>query len=152
MKLTAKASIQIQKTVQDVFEGIVNPEKMTQYFIAESTGRLEEGKEVIWKFPEFPELECLIKNVRIEKYRSISFVWDDETTVNIYLEEQADQSVVIKVEEGAKELNDPNLQWLIGNTEGWANFLACMKAYLEYGVNLRKGAFAFLQNSSPDSE
>lgn len=125
---------------------------MTQYFIAESTGRLEEGKEVIWKFPEFPELECLIKNVRIEKYRSISFVWDDETTVNIYLEEQEDQSVVIKVEEGAKELNDPNLQWLIGNTEGWANFLACMKAYLEYGVNLRKGAFAFLQNSSPDSE
>jgi dihydrofolate reductase len=23
------------------------------------------------------------------------------------------------------------------NTEGWANFLACLKAYLEYGINLR---------------
>lgn len=29
------------------------------------------------------------------------------------------------------------------NTEGWANFLACLKAYLDYGINLRKGAFDF---------
>lgn len=32
------------------------------------------------------------------------------------------------------------------NTEGWANFLACLKAYLEYGINLRKGAFDFLSD------
>lgn len=152
MKLTAKASIQIQKPLREVFEGIINPEKMTQYFISESTGRLEEGKEIIWKFPEFPELECLIKNIRIEKYHSVSFVWDDETTVNIHLDEQADQSVVVKVEEEGKELNESNLKWLVGNTEGWANFLACMKAYLEHGINLRKGAFAFLQSPSPESE
>jgi len=152
MKLTAKASIQIQKPIKEVFEGIINPEKMTRYFISESTGRLEEGKEIIWKFPEFPEMECLIKNIRIKEYHSVSFVWDDETTVNIHLDEQADQSVVVKVEEGRKELNEANLQWLIGNTEGWANFLACMKAYLEYGVNLRKGAFAFLKNSAAESE
>jgi hypothetical protein len=36
-------------------------------------------------------------------------------------------------------------KWLMGNTEGWANFLACLKAYLEYGINLRKGAFDFLK-------
>lgn len=151
MKLTAKASIQIQKPLREVFEGIINPEKMTRYFISESTGRLEEGKEIIWKFPEFPKLECPIKNIRIEKYHSVSFVWDDETTVNIHLDEQADQSVVVKVEEGEKELNESNLKWLIGNTEGWANFLACMKAYLEYGINLRKGAFTFLQSPPPES-
>lgn len=146
MKLTAKARIQIQKPLKEVFEGIVNPEKMTQYFISESTGRLEEGKKVVWKFPEFPEYECEIKDIRIEQYRSVSFVWDDETKVNIRLEEQADQSVVVRVEEGEKELNDSGMEWLIGNTEGWANFLACMKAYLEYGINLRKGAFTFLHN------
>ena len=53
MKLESKAAIQIQKPIEDVFEAIVNPEKMTQYFISESSGKLESGNEVIWKFPEF---------------------------------------------------------------------------------------------------
>ncbi|WP_257093346.1 hypothetical protein [Sphingobacterium sp. E70] len=33
---------------------------------------------------------------------------------------------------------------MMRQTEGWANFLACMKAYLEYNINLRKGAFDFM--------
>jgi len=44
-----------------------------------------------------------------------------------------------------KQYNENNLKWALGNTEGWANFLACMKAYLEYGINLRKGAFDFMK-------
>jgi len=32
----------------------------------------------------------------------------------------------------------------MGNTGGWANFLACLKAYLEYGINLRKDSFDFM--------
>ncbi len=34
-----------------------------------------------------------------------------------------------------------------GNTEGGANFLACLKAYLEHGIILRKGAFDFLKET-----
>lgn len=30
-------------------------------------------------------------------------------------------------------------------TGGWSNFPACLKAWLEYGINLRKGAFDFLK-------
>lgn len=26
----------------------------------------------------------------------------------------------------------------MGNTEGWANFLACSKAYLEFGIKYEK--------------
>ncbi len=29
----------------------------------------------------------------------------------------------------------------IGNTMGWTHMACSLKAYLEYGVNLRKGAF-----------
>ena len=39
------------------------------------------------------------------------------------------------------------LHWFGGNTEGWANFLACLKAYLEFGINLRKGGFDFMKKS-----
>lgn len=146
MKLVAKASIQVQKPIADVFEAIINPEKMTKYFISESSGKLETGKELHWKFPEFPDT-CTIQEIKIETNRLISFVWDKGTIVNILLEAQEDQSTVVKVTEDGKAYTEENLKWVIGNTEGWANFLACMKAYLEYGIQLRKGAFDFMRQA-----
>lgn len=143
MRLESKAFIQIQKPVNEVFEGIVNPEKMTMYFISKSSGRLETGKEVIWKFPEFSE-EFHVKEIKIETNNYISFVWDPETIVNITLEELPDKSTIVRVNENGKELNEDNLKWALDNSGGWANFLACMKAYLEYGIELRKGAFDFM--------
>lgn len=144
MKLISKASIQIQKPIEEVFEGIVNPSKMKNYFISESSGRLESGKEVIWKFPEFPD-KFPVKVSKVEPNHSVSFVWDPETVVNIFLEVEPDKSTIVKVTENGKEINEQNLEWVIRNTEGWTNFLACMKAYLEYGIQLRKGAFEFMR-------
>ena len=144
MRLESNATIQIQKPVGEVFDGIVNPEKMTKYFISESNGRLETGKGVIWKFPEFDD-KFPIKEIKIETNRSISFVWDPETVVRITLEQLPDNSTIVRVNENGKELNEDNLKWALDNSGGWANFLACMKAYLEYGIQLRKGAFDFMR-------
>ena len=144
MRLESNATIQIQKPVEEVFEGIVNPEKMTKYFISESSGRLETGKDVIWKFPEFDD-KFPVKEIKIETNRSISFVWDPETVVKITLEKLPDNSTIVRVNENGKELNEDNLKWALENSGGWANFLACMKAYLEYGIQLRKGAFDFMR-------
>jgi uncharacterized protein YndB with AHSA1/START domain len=144
MKLIASSTIQIQKPVEEVFEGIIDPSIMTKYFISESTGRMEPGKELTWKFPEFPE-KFPVKEIKTETNHSVSFVWDKDTVVNILLEAQPDKSTVVKVTEDGKENNEENLKWVIGNTEGWANFLACMKAWLEYGIQLRRGAFDFMR-------
>lgn len=144
MRLESNATIQIQKPVEKVFEGIVNPEEMTKYFISESSGRLETGKDVIWKFPEFND-KFPVKEIKIETNRSISFVWDPETVVKITLEKLPDNSTIVRVNENGKELNEDNLKWALDNSGGWANFLACMKAYLEYGIQLRKGAFDFMR-------
>jgi len=142
MKLTAKASLQIQKPVSEVFEAIVNPDYMTKYFISESSGRMETGKELTWEFGDFP-VKFPVKVTQVQTNQSVSFVWDEETVVKITLESQPDNSTVVKVTEGEKEMNEENLKWLTGNTFGWGNFLDCMKAYLEYGINLRKGAFDY---------
>ena len=144
MILESNAIIQIQKPIEAVFEGIVNPEKMTKYFISESSGRLKSGTEVMWKFPEFDDT-FPITDIKTETNSSISFVWDPETVVLITLEKLPNESTIIKVNEKGKELNEDNLKWALENSGGWANFLACMKAYLEYGINLRKGAFDFMR-------
>ncbi|MGV8815772.1 MAG: SRPBCC domain-containing protein [Gelidibacter sp.] len=115
MKLEPKATIQIQKPVEEVFEGIVNPEIMTKYFISESSGPLESGKEVLWKFPEFED-RFTIKEIKIEANRSISFVWDPETVVKILLEKSQDNSTIVRVNEHGKEMNEENLKWALENS------------------------------------
>lgn len=144
MKLTAKASLQMQKPVEEVFEAVVDPQKITGYFIAESTGRMEAGKELQWEFGDFPG-KFPVKVLEVKANQLVSFVWDEDTIVNITFEGQRNGSTVVHVTEGEKDLNEENLRWLIGNTFGWGNFLDCLKAYLEYGVNLRRGAFDYMK-------
>ncbi len=144
MKLTSRASIQIQKSIETVYEAIVDPKHMTQYFISESNGRLDSNEHIKWKFPEFDD-RFPIDKIIVEKNMKVSFVWDPDSIVTIELDEQEDKSTVVRVSEGAKELNQENLDWLIGNSGGWANFLACMKAYLEHNIQLRKGAYDFMK-------
>jgi uncharacterized protein YndB with AHSA1/START domain len=143
-KLEASASLKIGKPVDDVFEAIVDPEKMSRYFISKSTGRMESGKTLTWKFPEF-DMTFPVEIISAEKGRPISFQWGSmdgsNTVVEIKLEPRGDKETFVSVKEGSKENNEAGLNWMRGNTEGWANFLACLKAYLEYGINLRKGAF-----------
>lgn len=144
MKLSAQATLQIQKPVQQVFDAIVNSEHLTQYFISKSSGKIEAGKTLTWEFGDFPGA-FPVKVLEVQEPQIISFVWDVETTVRITLEKQANDSTVVKIKEGEKELSEQNLQWLIDNTFGWGNFLDCLKAYLEYDIQLRKGAFDFMK-------
>lgn len=143
-ELTIKVAIQILKPVSEVFEAIVDPEKMANYFIAKGSGRMEEGKEIEWKFPEF-DMQFPITVGKIEKDNYVSYYWDvneKKNLVEITLAPFGKDTVVTVTEKGM-ENNEEGISWLMGNTEGWANFLACLKAYLEYGINLRKGAFEF---------
>ena len=145
-QLEIKTGIQISKSKAEVFDAITDPEKMSNYFISESTGKLEEGKSVTWKFPEF-EGEVLIEIKRLIPEEFISFEWEGakakKLLVTISLTEMLDKSTLVKVTEGKLANDKVGIQWFGGNTEGWANFLACLKAYLEHGINLRKGAFEF---------
>jgi hypothetical protein len=61
---------------------------------------------------------------------------------------KANNSTLVSITEKSRENDEAGIKWLIGNTEGWANFLACLKAWLEYGINLRKGAFDFMSEKT----
>jgi uncharacterized protein YndB with AHSA1/START domain len=146
--LEVKATIQILKPVNEVFEAIIDPLKMSNYFISKSSGRMEEGKEVIWQFPEF-SMEFPVRIGKIEPDKYISYYWEVEGAehlVEINLKLRGENYTVVTITEKSRENDEAGILWLKGNTEGWPNFLACLKAYLEYGINLRKGAFDFLSD------
>jgi uncharacterized protein YndB with AHSA1/START domain len=142
--LEIKTGIVIQKPLHEVFEGIVDPVKMSVYFISKSSGRMEEGKKLIWKFPEM-DMEFPVRVGKIEKDKYISYYWNDvdgkELLVEMTLTPKKNNSTYVVVTEKSRDNDEAGIRWLKGNTEGWANFLACLKAYLEYAINLRKGAF-----------
>jgi uncharacterized protein YndB with AHSA1/START domain len=144
--LEIKTAIQILKPVNEVFEAIVDPNKMSNYFISKSSGRLETGKQIMWQFPEF-DMEFPIRVGKIIKDIYISYYWDVDGTellVEMTLSPRGKGSTLVTVTEKGRNNDEAGIKWLKGNTEGWANFLACLKAYLEYGINLRKGAFDFM--------
>jgi uncharacterized protein YndB with AHSA1/START domain len=145
--LEIKAAMQIQKPINEVFEAIVNPEKMSNYFISKSTGKMEEGKNLIWKFPEF-DADVPIRVGKIEKDKYVSYYWlmdDIELLVEMTLTTKENNSTLVSITEKSRSNDEQGLKWLSGNSFGWSNFLACLKAYLEYGINLRKGAFDFMK-------
>ncbi len=146
--LEVKATIQIIKPVDVVFEAIVDPEKMSNYFISNASGRMEEGSQLTWQFPEF-ETKFPVKVAKIEKDKYVSFYWEHEgfeTFSEMTLSHIEDNATLVTVTEKGRQNDEAGIKWLKGNTEGWANFLACLKAYLEYGINLRKGAFDFMSD------
>ncbi len=146
-RLEVKAALQISKPVEMVFEAIMDPAEMTNYFISRSSGRMIEGKQITWGFPEFEE-EFPIRVGKITRNEYISYYWEiegEELLVEIKLTPVDGESTVVTITERGMDNDEEGIQWLTRNTMGWANFLACLKAYLEYGINLRNGAFDFLK-------
>ena len=87
---------------------------------------------------------------KIEKDRYVSWYYraadGKELIGEITLTPKDGDATVVTVTEKGMENDEEGLKWLMGNSAGWGNFLACLKAYLEYGINLRKGAFDFLKS------
>lgn len=144
--LTAKASIQVLKPVDEVFNMIQDPQKgMVNFWINKSSGTFIDGATLQWGFPEF-DGEFAIRVGKVVDNELITFYWEahngQEHEVKIAFADYKESTVVTVSETG--EPNTPDgLKWAIGNTEGWANFCACLKAWAEYGINLRKGAFDY---------
>ena len=144
-QLEIKARLQILKPAGEVFDNIVDPDKMKNYFISQSSGFMKEGESLTWKFPEM-DIEFPVTIGKIESGKYVSYYWDgamdgEQTFVEISLQQVSADITLVLVTEKSKANNEAGIKWLKNNTEGWANFLACLKAWMEYGVHLRKGAF-----------
>jgi len=143
------AALQIAKSRNEVFNAIVDPEKMSNYFISESSGVMEEGKNLIWKFPEF-DIKVPVEVKKIDTPELIEFEWegapDKMLTVSINLESISEDKTLVRITEGTMKNNEEGIKWFAQNSGGWANFLACLKAYLEFGINLRKGGYDYMKD------
>ena len=159
MELRFSVAAHIAKPVGEVFEAIVNPAELSRYFTTGGAkGRLETGATVTWDFHDFPGA-FPVEVVEVEKDRRIVLRWEANegapsegeaaatasagysTKVTIGFEALADGRTKVTIaEEGWRE-TPGGLKASYGNCQGWSQMLCALKAYLEYGINLREGMY-----------
>lgn len=139
-QLTTK--FKILKPGKEVFEAIVDPKKIGNFWFTSSSERWEEGKKVTLTYAEY-EAELVINVLEVKDHEKIVYSWgegEDETRVAMTLMEPDDQSTLIQVTESGFKEDDPELfNKMLGQKEGWVFMLSCLKCYLEHGVNDLRG-------------
>ena len=141
-RIRAKVQMGILRSASEIFDAIIDPEIMCKYFISGSTGRMESGKTLTWTWTDY-EGEHEIKVGKIEKDKVVSFEWNGSgvnCVVVITLEAKGENQTLVKITESEWPADYKGANQCMGQVEGWTNFLCCLKAYLEYGINLRAGA------------
>lgn len=146
LKLRFQVYTKVRKPVGEVFDAVRNPTKLSKYFTdGGSSGPLKEGAIVNWSFKEPPVPPFPVHVIRVVENSQIVFEWDTnvgiKTRVEIVFEPIGPSSTLVKISEGDWRDNQKDLDDSYGNCMGWSQMLACLKAYVEYGINLREGSY-----------
>ncbi|MFE4704480.1 SRPBCC family protein [Peribacillus simplex] len=136
----------IDKPTNEVFEAIVDPERIGNFWVSSSSERWEQGRMLTLRYNEY-DAEVVIHVLEVEENRKIVFSWggnDQETIVTITLKELDEMSTSIEVNESGLKEDDPELiNKMIGQKEGWVYTLTCLKGYLENDVNTLRASIIF---------
>ena len=152
MDLKFQIQTKIQKPVSEVFDAVYNPEKLSGYFTnGGASAPLVEGTTVQWAFADDPKAEKISFPVTVEKVvpnRSIVLEWqgakDHNTRVEMIFTETAPNETLVQIAETGWNENQQDLDRSYGNCMGWSQMLSALKAFTEYGIDLRKGAYGGL--------
>lgn len=159
MELRFQVQTRVNKPLNEVFDAVYNPDKLRAYFAnGGASGPLNEGSTVIWRFAEFPaDVPVTVK--RVVPGERIVLEWeaseyDDfkpeegelppsagyNTTVEIAFEALSPESTMIRISESGWRETQKGLNSSYGNCQGWTHMMCCLKAWIEYGINLRDGS------------
>ncbi len=142
MTIQAKAQLIINKPINDVFNAIIDPTRLCQYFTSTVSAPLTEGASVTWTWKD-ANAEFIIDVQKIESNKRIVFKWPatgTDSIVDIILEPLDENSTLIRVIETGWKLNMQGVEYTNQQTGGWMHMFLCLKAYLEYSINLRNGS------------
>jgi uncharacterized protein YndB with AHSA1/START domain len=139
MNTQVTTKMKINKPPGEVFEAIVDPEKIGGFWFSSSSERWEQGKTVTLRYDEY-NAEGAINVLEVEENKRIVFSWgaehDQGTIVTITLTELDDKSSMIEVIESGLKEDDPEVvNKMMGQKEGWVYTLTCLKGYLENDIN-----------------
>ena len=150
MDLKFQIQTKIQKPVDEVFDAVYNPKKLSGYFTnGGASAPLDEGTTVQWAFADNHEEKPTafpVKVVQVVPNKLIILEWqgaaDHDTRVEINFDSTDDgSSTIVRISETGWRENQDDLDRSYMNCYGWSQMVSALKAYTEYNINLRKGAY-----------
>ena len=157
MALEFRVSGRVGKPVAEVFDAVVNPKKLSGYFttVRGASAPLKAGTTVTW-WGEVPvEVGEVAANERIVLRWGAG---DDakgkpyQTRIEMNFKPLEDGGTLVTIAEAGWQESEKGQKRSYLNCEGWSQMLACMKAYLEYGINLRDGYYQSEMKGEPARE
>jgi uncharacterized protein YndB with AHSA1/START domain len=130
----------ILKPVDEVFAAVVDPRKMSHYFISGASGPIKSGATVEWEFADVGA-KVRIHVLEVEQNRRIVYEASHgaDTRTTLRFEADTPKSTVVTINEARFPMDENGVKRALGQTAGWTYFLACLKAYLQFDINLRLG-------------
>lgn len=152
MNLKFEISGRINRPVDEVFEAVADPEKLSGYFTTGGAkGWLRTGATVLWSFHDYPG-EFPVEIIEVEKNQRIVLKWEAvdtvpdagedgpyNTLVTMRFEALEDGRTLVSIAEEGWRQTPEGLKASYGNCMGWTQMLCAMKAWLEYDLNIREG-------------
>jgi uncharacterized protein YndB with AHSA1/START domain len=143
MDLKFQVQVKIQRPVAEVFDGVVNPAKLSGYFVQKASGPMREGTTVQWTFAEVPGDHDIVVRQVVANDR-IVFEWGAaeggyNTTVEMQFVPLDATTTMVRISESGFRETPAGLAASYGNCGGWMHMGMCLKAYVQHGINLRAG-------------
>ncbi len=143
MSIVVNVKDKIKKPVYEVWDAIINPEKINKYFVSKASAAIDAGKVIHWEFADY-NVTIDIEIVQVVLNKSIKFRWDASrkiAEVEMLFSVKNKNETAIEITESAFDLNVDEMQKAMQQTQGWTDFICSLKAYLYTGINLRSGKF-----------
>jgi uncharacterized protein YndB with AHSA1/START domain len=148
MDSTYRVFIIVNRPRHDVFEAVADPDELSAYFTTGgASGRPEQGVTVMWDFADFPGA-FPVRVTQVVPDDEITFEWkaneadaDYNIEVTMRFSDVETGRTKVEIEERGWRDSDAAVKASYGNCMGWAQMLVALKAWKEYGINLREGAY-----------
>lgn len=138
--IRVRVSMFIEAAPSQVYQAFVEPDWLTQFWLAEASGPLEVGQQVTWRFM-VPGAEDKVSATKLDPARHIGWRWSSGDEVRIDLEALEDGTAVTLVSDGFQGDESEKLAASLDGTEGFSIVLCDLKTLLENGrsAGLAKG-------------
>lgn len=134
-----KIATRINKPIREVFEAVADPQKLCRYFTTTASGGLDSDETVLWTWGDIQS------EVYVDEFidgSRIIFRWEAykvpyETICTISFSPVSESTTQVIIEETGWQNDQAGLESAFEHCAGWQHMLLCMKAWLEYGLDLR---------------
>ena len=134
---TITAEMMIRKPVAEVFRAFIDPAMTVNFWFSTSSGKLERGKTVTWRW-EMYHVSAVVTVEEIIENKLIQIDWGDpmpKVAFEFTALDKTSTYVTIK-NHGCKSTGEEFIETLLGQLGGFTTVLDGLKAYLEHGINL----------------